>query len=199
MESSRIVIKTNFSFRKAVGTVDEVQSRLDEIGWTYFPVADISNTFAFHEIENPIYGVTLYVTDDLNYDKPKYSEILCYAKNCISEITKLVERATAQFHYIPLITYEQIPEDVTVIWSNGTKFDRVKSKEKYIALNAATNRIFLEKAIAAGFAPVTTQINKYPRKEDKAFYEAICGRDADHATYPQHILSDDELEVADLD
>lgn len=188
------MIKTAYSFRKAVGSIRDIETRLNEIGWKYFPIADIGNSFGFHEINmTPVYGTRLFVTENMESDKPKYVEVILYARNNLSEITKLISLATEQFHYIPLLHYNQIPEDITVIWGNGTKFDLVRSKEKFIALNAAMNSVFVKNAVRAGFKTVATQINDYPNPNDRALYETLCGMNAETNTYPQHILSDEEF------
>ena len=73
------MIRTGYSFRTAVGHLPEVATRLKEVGWDTFPIADRLSTFGYvratkvakaHGLR-PIYGVELPVIPLKALEAPK--------------------------------------------------------------------------------------------------------------------------------
>lgn len=198
------MIRSGFSFRSAVGTVDEVISRLKETGTKYAPLADWCSTFGFgYWIEaakkeglKSILGVTIPVTEALQAKKPISSDTIFLAKGQVEPINLLVNKASTQFRYTYLLKYEDVAnlEGVVTIFGHTAKLDKIDATnpDVYIGLTAACSKGFLRKARELGFKFVASSLNRYPRPEDAGFYEVLVGRGASLQTYDQHILSDEE-------
>lgn len=66
------MIKSAYSFRKAVGKIPEIAERVKEIGWNHFPLADFCSSYGFGYLETeckkfdlkPIFGATIPVTSN---------------------------------------------------------------------------------------------------------------------------------------
>lgn len=205
------MFKTNYSFRQAVGTPEEVVAKLKSLGYKYAPIADIESTFGWskwteacqeHGLK-PVYGVSLYVTPAIQAKKPVLDLWSFYATDDIADINKLVKLATAQGKSLPrvgftsLIKYDQLKDFPNLIKVSGYKAraDLIdfSNPKTFIGLSPSCSKGFLNRARESckdNFFPM--QDARYVEKEDKGFYEIGCGFNADLHTYPQHILSEDE-------
>jgi DNA polymerase III alpha subunit len=197
------IIRTGYSFRAAVGHIDDVMSRLVEIDYGYAPITDRASTFGFVKWQKeakkaflkPVYGVELAVTDSINEKRPSTDYWTFIAIDDIKYINQLVELATTQFRYTPLLDYEQAQAAEGVIKIAGSRAMLHKMQPAdglFVGLAPSTPTGLYKAARRAGFSFLATSDNKYPREKDFGLYEVICGRDASSQTYPQHILSDAE-------
>jgi len=204
-------IRTGYSFRNAVGKLDNVIKRLSEIhneDGTYpaAPITDRASAFGWvrwsklcedHDVR-PVFGVELAVTKSINEKRPVADHWTFIAGKSLVPINQLIELATQQFRYQPLLTYEQaLASGVTVIVGHRSDLDSVPlGKDIYIGLGPATSKGYIAKALKLKHQLIAVSDNKYPWANDQGFYEVVCGRNASTQSYPQHILSDKEWKKA---
>ena len=197
-------IRTGYSFRQAAGKIEDVISRLQEIGTTHAPITDRASTFGFYRWKkaaekaglHPVFGVELAVTPSANAPKPVVDFWTFVAQDDLAPINRLVELATTQFRYQPLITVEQAmaAEGVSKMtghrpllqWENGP------AGGVGVMLGPSSPRGVVKAALAHGWPLVASSDNRYPREGDRGFYEVLVGRNAESQSYAQHILSEEE-------
>jgi DNA polymerase III alpha subunit len=208
-------IRTGFSFRSAVGMIDDVLDRLKEIGSETAPISDFSSTFAFNRWRKgskkrglrPIFGVELAVGEVIHEKKPIRDVWTFFAIDDIEKLNKLVTLATSQFHYTPCLTYEQAmaAEGVIKIAGSWSRLDLMQpAPDLFVSLSPSSSKGYLRRAKEAGFAFLACSDNRYvrkvdeehPERSDKALYEIVCGRNASTQSYPQWILSEEEWREA---
>lgn len=196
-------IRTGYSFRTAVGSVKDVADRLEEINFPVFPISDRASTFGFNrwkkEAEKrgkrPIFGVELAVSAEPEAKKPTFDHWTFFAKDEIRSINLLLELATRQFHYEPVLSYAQAmeAEGVIKIAGNRSMFDHFSPQpDLYVGLSPSTSKGFIRRAMADGHKLIASSDNKFTRNGDLGLYEVICGRGASTQTYDQFIQSDEE-------
>ena len=199
-------IRTGYSFRAAVGSIDDVLDRLQELGWDSAPMTDRASTFGWvrwsHACEKrglkPVFGVELAVTESISAKKPAVDYWTFIAKDSITPINELVELATKQFRYQPLLTYEQAQEaDCFKIVGHRARLSMIKPDDDlFIGIGPATNKGYLKTALDAGLLPIAVSDNRFPAEKDSELYEVVTGRNAEMQTYAQHILSPEGWEKA---
>ncbi len=203
-----IKLKTGYSFRNAAGALDDVMSRLKEVGARFAPITDRASTFGFYrwtkmcekEGMKPIYGVELAVTTSINEKKPNtdYWTFIADGTDGVGAVNRLVELATTQFRYVPLLTLEQALDAKGVFKVAGTRppmdLDQPPMDDVYIGLGPSTPVAVARKAFEREdpWQPVACFDNRYVRDGDEFFYEILTGRGAEVQTYVQHILTEDE-------
>jgi DNA polymerase III alpha subunit len=196
-----IRVRSGFSFREAAGSIDDVLSRLVEIGAKEAPITDRASTFGFYRWDKaakklglrPVFGVELAVTPSLNEKKPAFDHTTFIAKDSVAPLNRLVETATTQFRYRPLLTVEQAltADGVFKILGHRAAIDRYAGvADTFLALGPSTSMGLARRAIELGIPFIASSDNRYPRESDRGFYEVLTGRNAETQTYPQHILSD---------
>lgn len=198
-------IRTGYSFRTAVGTIDEVLSRLQEIDLGYAPITDRASTFGYARWAKaakavglrPVFGVELAVAESSEEKKPSVDYWTFIAKDSIAPISRLISLATDQFRYEPLIEYQQAIE-IEGVWKiagHRAKLDLIpEGADVLYGLGPSSVRGHVTKAVEKGMRLVAVSDNFMPRREDKAFYEVLTGtgRGASIQTYDQHIQTDEE-------
>jgi DNA polymerase III alpha subunit len=198
-----IRLRTGYSFRSAVGKIDDVISRLKEIGSTHAPITDTASTFGYVKWKKaaekaglkPVFGVELAVTVSINDKKPSVDYWTFIAMDSLIPINELVALATSQFRYQPLLTRDQAlaRDDVFIIMGHRASFSEIPAKGNlFFALSPSITKGQIDRALAAGHTPVAASDNRYPREGEQGFYETVCGRNASTQSYPQWILSDEE-------
>lgn len=203
-----IRVRTGYSFRQAAGKLDDVISRLKDIGAAAAPITDRASTFGFYRwsklcAENnikPVFGVELAVSKDIHAKKPSADHWVFIAKGSVAPINRLIELATTQFRYQPLLTLEQALEAEGVFKITGNKppldLENGPEADVFIGLGPSTPKAVAVRAAAAGWPLAATSDNRYARAEDRGFYEVLTGRNAQTQTYAQHILSESEWRKA---
>lgn len=201
-----VKLKTGYSFRNAAGHLDEVIDRLKEIGAVYAPITDRASTFGFYRWKKaaekaglkPIFGVELAVTNSINESKPSVDYWTFVAMNEVGPVNRLVELATTQFRYQPLLTIEQAlaAEGVFKITGTAPQLDLAgpARDDVFIPLAPSTPVGVARRAFdrADPWQPIAVFDNRYTRLGDEFFYEVLTGRGAETQTYAQHILTEDE-------
>ena len=197
-------IRTGYSFRQAAGSIDEVISRLQEIGATHAPITDRASTFGFYRWKkaaekaglHPVFGVELAVTPSISAPKPAADYWTFIAQDDLAPINRLVELATMQFRYQPLLTVEQAIEAEGVSKMTGHRpqlaWGSGPAGGVGVALGPSSPRGVVRMALAHGWPLIASSDNRYPREGDRGFYEVLVGRNAESQSYAQHILSEEE-------
>lgn len=198
-------IRTGYSFKLAYGKIEEVASRLDEIGWHKQPISDRNSTYAFVRwsklVKNPVYGVELGVVPDLGEKKPVIDHFSFFAIDSLRALHTAVGMATGNPGRDPSITYESMMrmQDLIKISGERVQLDRIKPQDNlFIGLSPSLPRGLYEEAKRRKFRFIATSDNYYTREEDKELYRVALGFRSNTQTYPMHILSNEEWEKACL-
>ena len=221
-------IRTGFSFRAASGSLDDVMSIIldHQTGNSelFAPISDRASTFgwvkwaklAAKKGAKPVFGVELAVTDSIHAKKPSFDHWTFFARDDIGDVNRLVELATTQFRYQPLLTYEQalaFPgakiighrsslEALTAALDHNQPGAVIEEEEwrkiertyktLFFALGPSTVKGYARGLQKLGIPPIAASDNKYPRVGDRGLWEVICGRGADTQSYAQHIMSPED-------
>lgn len=201
-------IRTGFSFRKAVGHLEDVVSRIKEIGWNDAPISDRVSTFGFVDWTDacreaglrPIYGVELGVVPALGESKPIISYWTFFAKRDLSQLHRLIADATANPGREPTLLYDAAisAKGLIKIADEKVQLQYIKRpmKDFFIGLSPSLPKILYNEAKKRKFQFIATSDNVYPREQDKEFYRVTLGKRSETQTYLQHILNYDELAEA---
>lgn len=204
-------VRTGYSFRTAIGDVDEAVARIVELKWPAAPIADRASTFGWVSWDKackkagirPVFGVELAVTESIHAKKPVVDYWTFWAIDDIADVNRLVTIATSQFRYEPLLTYEQALEAKGVFKMVGyrARLDLIPAKAakaNTVAVGWAPSAGlgYLRAAAKRGLRPIETSDNRYLKAGDERLYEIVAGRNASRQTYPQTLLSDKEWAAA---
>ncbi len=196
-------LRTGFSFRLAAGTPELVMDRLKEIGASVAPITDSASTFGFVKWSKaakkaglrPVFGVELGVTPSPSAKKPVVDRWTFLATDSLTPLNQLISTATEQFRYEPLLTYDQAigAQGLIKIAGHATLLEHIRPMvDLFMGLSQSSPRGLIVAAKAAGFRFAAICDNRYPRREDEALYEMVCGRNSSSQTYSQHIMSEEE-------
>jgi len=196
-------IRTGYSFRTAAGDLQDVLDRIKECGFPCAPITDRASTFGYNKWSKlckaagikPVYGVELAVAVSASEAKPSVDYWTFIAIDDIEPINNLVNLATQQFRYQPLITYEQAQaaKGVFRIVGHRCKLEHVvPSPTTLYGLGPASSRGHVREAKQKGFTFCATSDNRFVRPEDQGFYEVLTGRNAETQMYDQHIQTNSE-------
>lgn len=198
-------IRTGYSFRYAVGHLNDVINRLKELQWSVAPISDFNSTFGFNKWTKaakkagirPIYGVELSVaTPTVGDDESVSDKWTFFAKKELRQLHELIAIATTNCDGQPSLTYQQaLAFDGIKIAGSSCQLEQIKdksTKDLYIGLSPSTPKGLFSEAKRRGFKFIAVSDNVYPCKDDKEFYRITLGRRASTQTYPQWILSDKE-------
>lgn len=200
-------LRTGYSFRSAVGKIDDVMARLVEVGANHAPVTDTASTFGWVKWRKAatkvglkcVFGVELAVTPSINEKKPSVDYWTFLAQDSLVPLHELIALATNQFRYQPLLTREQAwaSEGVSVIMGHRTDFSAVPPGDHlFVGLGPSIARGQVTSALQCRHRLVAVSDNRYPTEGEQGFYETVCGRNASTQSYPQWILSDGEWDKA---
>lgn len=198
------MIKTGFSFSVAVGSLREVAERIIELGWEAAPICDRASTFGhvrwtktLREMSGPrpVYGVELAVTKDRSAAEPTVDYWTFLARDTMRPLNDLIYRATSHVRYEPMVTYEEaMSSGLIMIANERCLLDEVDFDRAYFGLTPATPAAQFRRAKSMGAKMVAMPRNMYPRENDLEFYRVALGNfKSSSQTYPQWIVSDDEL------
>jgi DNA polymerase III alpha subunit len=193
-------IRTGFSFRTAVGHLEDVISRLKEIGWNVAPISDRCSTFGFVEWTDlakkaqlrPIYGVELAVVPELGAKKPIIDYWTFFAKKKLSDLHELIALATSNPGKEPSLLYRQAMDAKGLIKITGERvlleYIKRPNKDFFVGLSPSLPKVTYKEAKKRKLRFIATGDNVYPRATDKEFYRVALGWRSNTQTYPQHIL-----------
>jgi DNA polymerase III alpha subunit len=195
-------VRSAYSFRYAYGKLESVFDRVLQLDWPAMPISDRMSTFGFvdwdiyctKEGRKPVFGVELGVTAQLGQKKPSVSNFTFFAIDKLRSINELVHETTSKIGY-PLMTYEEaiFAKDCIVIADNKVLLSEIYPHDNfYIALSPSTPIGLFREAKRKGFRFIASSDNVFPRDNDKLPYHVILNMNAETASYPQHILTDEE-------
>lgn len=198
-------VRTGYSFRAAAGKLDKVLDRLQELGHNIAPITDRASTFGFYRWQKackerglkPVFGVELAVTNSIHAKKPSVDYWTFLAIDEVEAVNKLVTLATTQFRYQPLLTLDQALAAEGVFKMTGHRppiefWDAEPQPEIAVGLMPSTPVGVVKRALAKGWQLAASSDNRFPRAEDKGFYEVLTGRNAESQSYEQHLQSPEE-------
>ena len=162
-------IRTGYSFRTAVGRIEDVMARIKAIGLTHAPITDTASTFGYVKWKKlakknglrPVFGVELAVTNSINEKKPAIDYWTFIAKDSLVPLNELIALATTQFRYQPLLTREQALErtDVFSIMGYRADFASIAAREDlFFGLGPSLTKGQLKRAIDAGHMPIAVSL-----------------------------------------
>jgi DNA polymerase III alpha subunit len=200
-------IRSGYSFRTAYGHLPDVMACIDT---PFAPLTDRASTFGFvkwqklckEQGKRPVYGLELAVSPEPTAKKVTKSYFTFIATDDLAPLHSLVRKATAQFRYEPLLSYE----DVNAIHPSLLVFpgrqallariDTAALGERLNVLHSPSTPVEqLRWASEKGLKRVASSDNYFPSPEDREAYEILCGRGATSQTFAMHILSSDDLEM----
>lgn len=198
-------IRTGFSFKHSVGHLDEVLSRVkNDLGWKAAPISDRNSTFGFVRWKKacakaglrPVFGVELPVCEFNTMKKTSVDFWTFFAIDSLRPLHDLVTKATTNFG----LSYEEACSAKGVVKIAGERcllqYVKPSTKNLFIALAPSTPIGLYRQAKAKKFKFIASSDNVYTNKGDIDFYRIAIGIRANVASYPQHILTDEELTKA---
>lgn len=196
-------IRTGYSFRSAAGKLEKVLDRLQEIGATHAPITDRASTFGFYRWSKlckergliPVFGVELAVANSINASKPSVDYWTFIAQDELGPINRLMETATTQFRYQPLLSLDQAmnAEGVSKMTGHRPMLEWDKPRDDvHVMLAPSTPVAVVKRAVENGWRMAASSDNRFCRPDDQAFYEVLCGRNAESQSYDQFIQSEEE-------
>ena len=201
------MIRSGYSFRNAFGHLEDVHSRVMELGWNAAPLADTNSTFGFVRWNKlcskagikPVFGVELSVVPSLGEKKPTVDRWTFLAIDELRPLHELVALATANPGKEPSLTYAQATTSVGVFRIAGerARLDQFQpSPTTFVGLSPSVSRGHARAVEKAGFRWLARSDNVFPRAVDKELFRVALGFRAFTQTYPQFILTDAEWREA---
>lgn len=198
-------VRTGYSFRSAVGSLEATMDRIKTLGWAAAPISDRASAFGFGRWKKlaekaglkPIYGVELAVTESPNAPRPVSDYWTFFALDDVASVNHLIELATSQFRYEPLLTYEQAnaASGVLKIVGHRSNLSLVeKSKNTFVALSPAISKGYANEAAKLGLPFIASSDNRFPEPSWEPLFEIICGNSSQ--TYDQFLLDHDQWAAA---
>jgi DNA polymerase III alpha subunit len=202
-------VRTGYSFRVAVGHLDDVIARLQAIGSTTGPIADRMSTFGYTRWTKackkaglrPIYGVELAVVTEVGKTDTDHWTFL--AKDDIADLHDLIFLATSNSGREPALILHQALSASGVIKIAGPRAPlelmKADTDDLYMGLNPSVPKGLVTAAREGGFRFIRNNCNYYPTEEQKEFFRITMTKfspkgtfGGDTQTYPMHILDDKE-------
>lgn len=177
-------VRTDYSFLRAYGTIDQVVGRAKDLGHKYLGIADFLSTWGHIKFYDaclkadikPLLGAAFPVTKDLSKD-PRYDLFTVIAKTDkgLSEIYKLIGTAHAQKYYRGRITYKQLYdlEDVYIICDYVAMQNLNWLNEDVILAVSPKPGVMMNLAKSGEYETVFAPAPLYPKPNDKTGYEIL--------------------------
>lgn len=197
-------IRTGYSFRTATGELKSVFDRLESCEAEYFPITDRASTFGFYRWKamcekagkKPVFGVELAVSPDPTAKKPTVDYWTFIPTGQISAINKLVELATVQFRYEPILSVRQAlsAEGCIKITGDAILPDAQSGPLTGVFFGLSpSSPVGLVRAAGEALLPfAAVSNNSYTLPTDRPFFEVVLGRNAFVTTYDQHIQTEQQ-------
>ena len=197
-------IRTEFSFKVAVGKLEKVIERVAKTGATSCAITDRAGTWGHIPFQKlckkkgikPIFGVELAFVKDADLrekQKVSYVALVAMSNKGLREIYDIATVATEKFYFQPLVDLEIIKAmctEVAVIFSWDADLDSIEPEDNfYVAMCPASSLAIVKRAEKKGFTIVATSDNSFPCPTDRALYEVIVGQKRANRPCSQHILS----------
>lgn len=200
-------IRTGYSFKKAIGGMDDVVKRLDDCNYPVFPISDYNSVFGFNRWQKkckefgkkPAFGIEINVCETLGQDKPVYSQWTFFAIRDIATINNLFSLASSNPDKSPSLTYEQAIKAKGVIKIAGNLTPEyiiekyASKKDFFVGLSPSTPFAIAKMWLKHSASMVAMSDNVYTSEKDKELYRLAFNKGANTQSYPQHILTDQEF------
>lgn len=185
-----IGLRTEYSFRKAYGSLDKVLENVDE---PFAAMCDVNSTWGhirWSEAckaagKKPLFGVELSVVEDADLrEKQPTGSVLLLAMNedGLREMYELVSEATELFYYIPRLDWKRIePSENLVVIARTEQYVHWGQIHLGAFLGLSPNSLppLVKKGQNEGFSFVAVSDNFYPSPEDFEAWEVAMGKDRD--------------------
>ena len=204
-------IRTGYSFKTAIGDINQVAKRMKEIGAHVAPITDRASTFGFNRYAKaakkeglrPVFGVELGVVTELGMKKPAIDYWTFLAMDDLRPLHDIIGLATSNPDAEPTLNYDQAMAAKDLIKMTGERVQlhllNKKAKNLYMGLSPSVPKGLYKAGKAAGFKWVATSDNYFPEAGDMELYRVTLGRRAATQSYPQYILTDAEyMEACEL-
>lgn len=198
-------VRTGFSFRSAVGQIDDVMERVET---DFAPITDRASTFGFSRWtkaakkagKRPIYGIEIAVSPEPTAKKVTRSHWTFIATQSIQPLNKILAKATQQFRYEPLLSYNDLnwlPEGLLMFPGRNAIPGLINPTLPGLHMfnSPGMPDSLLDWGREKGLKFVAGSDNFYPAADDRELYEVVCGMGASTQTFPMHLLSLAELEA----
>ncbi len=203
-------VRSGYSFKTAVGSLEEVVARQKAVGATVGVISDRCSTFGWTRytklalaagLSRVAYGVELACVPRLGEKKPSPSYFTFLAKNDIRDVHAAIAQATANPGKEPMLTYAQalalpglikIADEKLRVEELGEGFGGEHYPEFFCALSPSTPKGLVRRVNERRIRWIASSDNYFPAEEDCEFYRVAMGRRGGTQTYPRHILSDAE-------
>lgn len=195
-------IRSGYGFRTSYGFLEDVMERIET---PYAPLTDDASGYGWNQWrklckkvgKKPIYGIELAVTPSMHSKVMNMSKVTLIATTDLAPLNRITELAFSQFRFEPVISYEQLNNlDKSIAVILGRRIDTTKLnllRKWYLADSPSTPGIMYEYAEKHGWELIASSDNLYPAPEDRHAFQLTLGRSASIQTWPQHILTEDEL------
>lgn len=198
-------VRTGYSFKTAIGHLEDVHNRLVELNWTAFPITDRMSTFGFNRWTKlckkkgvrPVYGVEIGVVTELGAKKPVVDYWTFFAKSSIIDLHNVIAKATTNPGKEPSLTYEQALKAKGLIKISGARVQLQMLKPCagfYVGLAPSTPLGIVHEGVKRKFKFVLTSDNYFPRSEDRELYRLALGERSNSQTYAMHLCTTKELQ-----
>lgn len=195
-------IRSGYSFGVAYGFLEDVFARIET---PFAPITDNSSTYGWNtwrklcakNNKKPIYGCEVSVTPSMNEKVMNLNDVTLIATTSLSPLNKAIELAFSQFRFRPVLSYNDLNKlDPSIAVIIGRRIDASQlsqTREWFFADSPSTPRLIYDEATKRGWRPIPCSDNLYPSPEDRHAFQLTLGRRANDQTWPQHILTEDEL------
>lgn len=200
-------IRTGYSFKLAIGHLEEVLDRIQQIDYPAAPISDRCSTFGFVKWDKlckkrgikPVFGVELGVVSQLGEKKPAINYWTFFAKNSLLDLHELIFLATSNPGREPCLTINQAMEAKGVVKLAGSliRSEELPSKSMpdfYVMLSPSIPKSVYDECAKRRTKFVLCPDNVYTNEGDEDLYQVGLGNRAFTQTYPQHIADDKEIE-----
>ena len=194
-----IRMRTGFSFRAAVGTLEEYADLIPEN--SYAPITDRASSYGWIKWIDlcdeknlaPVIGVELAVSPNIAAKRPISDYWLFFSSSrTLRPLNALISLAHQQFRYQPLLSYSDVNRldgEIFAVAGHRCLTEHVKVRDGiYAGLTPAISPGLFNKWKSLGVPFVATGDNYYPTPDDLGRYQIICGRGASTQVYPQYLL-----------
>lgn len=197
-------IRSGYSFGAAYGFLEDVMDRVET---PYAPLTDRASTYAFNSWsklakergKRPVLGVEIAITDSPNAKQMSFNHVTLFPTTTLGPINRALELAFSKFRYEPLLTYNdlnRVDPSVNIMLGRRINPDLLDQSRDWFYAQGPSTIPFMRKAASdRGWMPIATSDNMYPAPDDLHAYQLMLGRQASTQTWPQHILTDDELRL----
>lgn len=210
--------RTEYSMRKTFGPIGSVADIIASHGQERAAIADISGTWGHIQWSKelrkrgitPVFGVELLCVGDASVRDKSHARlinpviILAINNEGLSEVYRLVTKATEQFYYQPRIDYANLATlsaNVAIIVQHGWDMNAIPSIRApiYCGIGPHTNAAWARSRPweAIGIPPVPVMDVRWADPDKRSPYDIIAGSHGrNHGTHPQHILTASEWLLA---